>query len=286
MKGPKGLPLKLRSGIKGASLVGRLATSPLRSLPDFLIIGAQKCGTTSLYNYLAEHPNVVPAYRKEIHFFDYNQAKGDLWYRAHFPVAASMKKRRGGPGLVSGEASPFYLFHPLASERVRRTVPEARLVVMLRDPVQRAYSHYSHNLRRGTESLSFEEAIERERERLAGERERMVRDEGYYAHNYRVYSYLSRGIYVDQLRHWRTFFPEGQFLFLKSEDFFSAPAATVESVARFLGLPSKGSGSYKNYNQGGYKGMAASTRERLVDYFRPHNERLYEYLDRDFGWER
>ncbi len=280
---------KLRVARRGASLVGRLVTSPLRSLPDFLIIGGQKCGTTSLYGYLAEHPGIVPAFRKEVHQFDVHHARGSLWYRAHFPIAARKKGRGGASGgteAICGEASPLYLFHPLAAERARRMVPEARLVVMLRDPVSRAFSHYSHNLRRGTESLTFEEAIEREEERLAGEREKLVRDESYYSHEYRVYSYLSRGIYVDQLHRWRTFFPEDRFLILKSEDFFADPAATLERTVEFLGLPFAGHQEYRNYNEGGYAGMDARTRGYLTDFFRPHNQRLYEYLGRDFGWDR
>lgn len=271
-----------------ASKVYRGLTSPARLLPDFLIIGGKKCGTSSLYNYLAEHPGVAPAFRKEVHFFDNSSKAGSLRYRAYFPssVYRSYVRHRRGSGFITGEATPYYLFYPLAPKRVRQMVPEARLIVLLRNPVDRAYSHYHHEVRRGTEDATFEQAIEREAERLGGEREEMLRNGGYDSLSHRRYSYLSRGVYVDQLRNWRDYFPEEQILILKSEDLYSDPASIVEQSLDFLGLPAAGSGQYGAVNRGGYRQqMEAATREYLADYFKPHNERLYDYLGKDFGWD-
>jgi hypothetical protein len=282
--------------------VYRAITSPVRVLPDFAIIGGQKCGTSSLYEYLAEHPDIVPAFAKEIHFFSDSLGRrgtlpgklaarlggrSTLIYRAHFPTAAyrTYVRRARGSEPITGEATPYYLFHPSAPARMRQTVPRARLVVLLRDPVQRAYSHYHHEVRRGTERLSFEEAVEREPERLAGEREKILSGRGYYSFSHHHYSYLSRGLYLEQLENWRRFFPEERFLILKSEDLFADPAAILEQTLDFLGLPPMQSAGYGRRNEGSYPEMNPATRERLANYFRPHNERLYEYLGRDFSWE-
>jgi hypothetical protein len=140
-----------------AGMLGRLATAWGRSGPDFLIIGAQKCGTTSLYNYLLRHPNVAPASKRSIRFFDYepNWARGPVWYRSHFPFTPGRRPLTGRP--LVGESTPAYLFHPLGGERVQKVAPHAQLIVLLRNPVDRAYSHYHHMRRRGREPLGFEE---------------------------------------------------------------------------------------------------------------------------------
>jgi len=259
-------------------------------LPDFVIIGGQKCGTTSLYNYLIEHPNVLPARNKETRFFQTRRyGRGELWYRASFPTKARKRRaeREGGQKLITGESTPEYLFFPQVPGRVRKTVPHVRLIVLLRNPVDRAYSHYQHKVRNGRETLSFEEAIEREEERLAGEVEQVLADPRYYSHNLDHYSYLRRGIYVDQLRAWRRFFPKGHLLILRSEDLYEDAPAVVGRTLTFLGLPALDTERYARHNVGGYKEeMDPAVRGRLVEYFSPHNRKLYEYLDRDFSWDR
>ena len=272
---------------KLGSKIYRGITSPLRSLPDFIIIGGKKCGTSSLYNYLAEHPNIIPAFRKEVHFFDGAGERRTFLYRAYFPTRLSKRGavRERGAGFITGEATPYYLFHPLVPARVRSIVPRARLIAMLRNPVDRAYSHYHHEVRSGTEKLSFEEAIERETERLSGEQERMIRDGDYDSLSRRRYSYLSRGIYVDQLRNWKSHFPKEQLLILRSEDLFADPRMILERTLSFLDLPPLEREEYSKDNKGSYSDMDRSTRDYLVDYFKPHNERLQELLGRDFGWD-
>lgn len=280
---------KARGARRLLSKAYRGITSPIRLLPDFIIIGGKKCGTSSLYNYLVEHPNVAAAFRKEVHFFDNRAGRdGTLRYRAYFPTSVYKRhvKRNRGLDLLTGEATPYYLFYPLAPARVRKTVPNVKLIALLRNPVDRAYSHYHHEVRNGTETLSFEEAIEREAERLSGEWERI--DHGAYdSLSHRRYSYLSRGIYVDQLRNWRACFPEEQLLILRSEDLFADTSGILERAAGFLGLPAMEREDRRRVNKGAYtETMDEGTRGYLVDYFRPHNEHLYEYLGRDFGWAR
>jgi hypothetical protein len=266
----------------------RLMTGAVRVLPDYIIIGAQKCGTSSLYRYLNEHPAVAPAAGKEVHFFDWHYSRGTSWYRAHFPtiVAREMFRARTGRRLITGEASPYYLFHPHAPRRIKSLLPSVKLIALLRNPVERALSAYHHQARAGSEPLSFREAMDQEPARLAPEIERLTRDDTYKSAAHRRFSYLSRGVYADQLEAWFRLFPREQILVIRSEDFFEEPAATVAQVFRFLGLPSTQSSEFRRFNAGDYGEMDPAINARLTEYFAPHNQRLYDLLGRDLGWPR
>ena len=277
--------LRTPTSAKGGSKTRGKAKSHIErgALPDFLIIGAQKGGTTFLYWTLCQHPYVEPAAEKEIHFFDTPTfARGVDWYRTHFPP----QQQRNGRRVITGEASPYYLFYPHAARRVAETIPQTKLIALLRDPVDRAYSDYQHTLRQDHETLGFREALEAEEERLRGEKEKILADESYHSRSYRRYSYLSRGIYIDQLEEWHRYFDPEQLLILKSEDFFARPSMTLELVLEFLGLPERDfeiGGEERNV--GDYtEQMDPDTRHWLQEYYEPHNQRLYEYLGRDFGW--
>lgn len=269
----------------------RATTNPLRMTPDFIIIGAQKGGTTSLYRYLIQHPCVAPIYIKEPHFFDIFFHKGIGWYRAHFPTSVEKYyvELTRKHDFITGEASPYYLYHPLAAKRVAKTLPHAKLIVVLRNPVDRAYSHYQHQLRQpGVEPLPFEEAIEAETKRLAGEEEKILRDEKYVSFNHRHYSYLARGTYIHQVPAWMDLFPKEQILILKSEDLYTKPGTIVEQTLDFLHIPNGIQGQqkdYKPFNEAKYEPMQPETRAKLIEYFKPLNARLYDYLGRDFGWD-
>lgn len=265
-----------------------LLTSPLRLIPDFIIIGAQRCGTTSLYNYLVRHPFVASALEKEVHFFDNNFKKGIIWYRAHFSsfLHKYYFRQAHKRDFITGESTPYYLFHPHAPKRIFETIPQIKLLVLLRNPVDRAYSHYHHERRLGVETLSFKEAIEKEKQRLTGELEKIVKDENYYSFSHQHYSYLSRGIYLNQIKVWTNLFSKEQILILRSESFYDDPSAVYEKVIKFLDLPIWEFRDYRKYNVGQYRNMAPALRKCLVDYFKPHNQRLYEYLGIDFNWDR
>jgi hypothetical protein len=281
-------PQPLNPFLKLVLKVPRAMTGKLRLLPDFLIIGAQRCGTTSLERYLIQHPCVAPPFRKEVHFFDRNLRKGTTWYRAHFPsfllkyYVTTVLRRE----FVTFEATAAYVFYPHAPKRVRETLPYAKLIVLLRNPVDRAHSQYQHEVSNGYENLSFEEAINREPERLWGEREKMLADENYDSFPYRHCSYLARGIYADQLQAWMELFPKEQMLILQSEEFFAQPSMVFQTVLRFLELPSFELRQYKHYNAREYCSMDAAMRRRLIDYFEPHNRRLEDLVGRNFAWDR
>jgi hypothetical protein len=265
----------------------RHLTVPIRSWPDFIIIGTQKGGTTSLYECLVQHPWVVPARVKEIRFFSRHFRKGPAWYRANFPTRLykAYAKIALGQKLITGEATPYYMFHPLAPRRISELVPRAKFIALLRSPVDRAYSHYRHVVRKGIETLSFEEAIEAEPARLRGEREKMLADENYRGLKYGFHSYLARGIYVDQLKVWFDLFPREQILILNSERFFGDQATVFRQVLAFLDLPEWKLAEPKKSNSGIYALMKPATREKLIEYFNPYNEQLYDLIGQDYNWD-
>ena len=177
---------------------------PLHTLPDFLIIGAARSGTTSLYEYLIQHSSIHSAVGKEVYFFDKKYNKGINWYRSFFPskfskiIISSLQKK----SFLTGEATPRYLFHPHSPKRVHQVIPNVKLIVLLRNPIDRAYSHYQMEVDHGDEKLTFEEAIEKEEERITTDLERMEKDENFYSVNFYRKSYLTRGKYFNQLKRW------------------------------------------------------------------------------------
>jgi hypothetical protein len=253
-------------------------------LPDFLILGAQRCGTTSLYKYLVQHPQVAaPPLGKGAHFFDTSYEKGERWYRGHFPTRLGPKGYVGTPK-ITGEGSPYYLFHPSAPERVSNMLPEVKLIAMLRDPVSRAYSHYWHEVQRGFESLSFEQAMDSEAERLAGEDERLQADPGYTSFSHQHWSYLARGRYAEQLRGWYARFPRGQILVISSKEFFADTDGVYSRILDFLDLPPHGLERYETFNPREYAAMEQGLRKRLEGHFAGPNAELYDLLGVDSDW--
>lgn len=264
------------------------ATSRARVLPEYVMIGGQRCGTTSLYQYLVEHPAVAAATTKEVHFFDVEYARGSGWYRGHFPTGAYLRAltRRTGMRATTGEASPYYLFHPRAPYRLADLLPSARLIVMLRDPVSRLASHYHHEISLGHERLTLPEAIAREPERFDGEEARILADPTYRSFEHQHHSYFTRGIYADQLVRWFSVVPRERFLVVEYERFFSDPTEQLDRVLGFLGLPPQRRTSFEAYNARTYNRVDPIVVEELQARYEPHNRRLYELLGDDLGWER
>jgi hypothetical protein len=260
----------------------RRPTSIWRALPELLVIGAQRGGTSSLYRYLGAHPQVVPSLRKEVEYFTRRYAEGQRWYRAHFPLR--------GQGTITFEADPYYLFHPLAAERAALTVPDARLVVMLRDPVKRAYSHWQHNRMLGVEPLDFPAALEAEPERLAGEEERIMADPSYDAWNHNMLSYAARGRYAPQLRAWLRHYPDDRLLVMRSEDFYTDTPATFDRVLSFLQLdpwrpPEFANWSYSGGSRPAKEGIDSDVGAALAASFASDNRDLEDMLGWESRWE-
>ncbi len=266
----------------------RYLSATSRRLPDFLIAGTAKGGTTSLWWYVSEHPQVDPPMTKEVAFFDVNYHRGMNWYRMHFPLAAHAGADRDADGQrFTGEATPYYMFHPLAPARVAATLPQVKVILLLRNPVDRAFSHYQLKIKRRQEPLSFEDAIDAEAGRLAGEHERIASDPRYYSERHDRYSYLARGLYLEQILRWQQQFPPSQLLILESGELFHRTDEVYARVLEFLDLPHWQPPHFGNRYPGKYREkMSDATRRRLVEYFAPHNERLYAHLGVRFDWDR
>jgi hypothetical protein len=281
------VPRKQRSRVIEARLGIRRRLDPARPLPDFLIIGAQRSGTSSMYKWLESHPDVAASLRKETEYLSYKHHRGEAWYRSHF--ASRMRHaahRVTGRTLVTFEASPYYLFHPLAPARAERLVPETRIVVLLRNPVDRAYSHWAHMRRYEQEPLSFDDAVAAEDARLEGEAERFSSDPRYTSQAHERWSYVSRGRYAEQLDRWLDRYPAERMLVLQSEALFADPAVGYDQVLAFLGLRTHRPRAFANAGSTleDDSTMSAATRAHLQQRFAPHNERLARLLGRDFGW--
>jgi len=272
------IPEPARAVLRNAVWTYGRATASARPLPDFLIIGAQKAGTTALYAYLRRHPAITGPSWKEVSYFDRHYGRGEAWYRGNFP------NRVRARGKLVGEASPSYIFHPLGPERVKALVPEARLVALVRHPVDRALSHYHHEVALGREPLRFEDALDAEEDRLRGEEERLAADPSYFSRAWWSHAYKSRGRYAEQLERWLAVFPREQLLILPSEDLGGEPERTHARVLDFLGAVPHRLDAYPRVYERQYEAMSPETRERLAVEFEAPNRRLYELLGRDLGW--
>jgi len=254
----------------------KLRSRDARALPDAMIIGAMKSGTSSLHYYLTQHPQVIPPLRKEVHYFDLNFDRGESWYRANFG--------RAGQGGVNIDSSPYYLFHPRVPQRAHDLLPDARLIVLLRDPVRRAYSHYWHERDKGREPLSFEGALAAESDRIDRDHERLALGEIECSDAHQYFSYLARGRYAEQLEDWFAEYPRGQFLVLRFEDLARDALGVLNTTLGFLGLPPATEVSLEARNTRKYPPMADATAARLRDHFEPHNRRLEALLGQPMGW--
>ncbi|MGH3040223.1 MAG: sulfotransferase family protein [Gaiellaceae bacterium] len=271
----------------------RLATGRARLLPSFLIIGAQRAGTTSLLHSLRQHPDIagptagekLVLLRKEVHFFDLRFSEGVDWYRSFFPLSVRRRLARlRGRDLAAGESTPYYLFHPEVPGRVAATLPDVKLIALLRDPVERAYSHYQHRVRAGREKLSFEDALAAEQSRLSGGEEALLNDpatRGHHLHR----AYFARGLYAEQLERWFGHFPGEQLLVLRSEDFFERPEEAYAEVLAYLGVRPWQLGEHARRNRASYAPLDPALRAELEARYAEPNARLAELLGRDFGWD-
>lgn len=257
-------------------------------LPEFLLVGAQRSGTTSLHRALAQHPSVVtPMFHKGVHYFDMAYEQGMRWYRGHFPVTAVARRRVGraaGPPRTF-ESSGYYMHHPLAPGRIAEDLPGVRLIVVLRDPVERAYSAHRHEYLRGFETEeSFERALDLEHERLDGEVERMLADPAYRSYSHRHHSYIDRSEYVAQIRTLFDLFGRDRVHVLDSESFFVRPREEFVQVLAFLGLPYWEPRTFEQHNARPRAPMSEATRARLTRHFEPYDAELSALLGRPLAW--
>jgi Sulfotransferase domain len=281
------LPDTVKTAGRSLSVRVGAATAQRRQLPSFILVGAQRAGTTSLFRALMSHPSVYCAnFHKGVNYFDLNYLRGPAWYQGHFPTTTYLRSRtraaHGRP--VTFEASGYYLFHPCAAERIGRDLPDVRLLAMLRDPVERAYSAYKHERARGYETESFERALDLEDDRLDGQAERMLADPAYQSFSHRHHAYRRRGQYAEQLARIHRYVPAARVHVLESESFFADPERTYGAVLEFLGLPVVMPDRFDRWNARPSSPMPEETRSRLRAHFAGHDQQLAQMLGREPAW--
>jgi hypothetical protein len=287
----KTLPGPAARTAKGAARLIGTRTASRRPLPDFLVIGTKKGGTTSVANWLLQHPQVVPMFprfqrHKSPHYFDINYQRGQAWYRSHFPTAAARERHVGEAGTSRvGEASPYYMFHPASADRIAETVPDARLVAVLREPVSRAHSNYYDRVVAGTETMpTFEAAIDAEESRLTGVTDEWLAVPGHYSFSHDHHTYLARGRYAEQLRRFFDRLGREQLLVLPLEALKREPDKTFRRIEDHLGLDHHDVVLEERNVRSGNPPIDPATKERLTAYYEPYNRELAELLGEDYGW--
>tara|TARA_B110001454_G_C12694062_1_gene423529 strand:- start:310 stop:1215 length:906 start_codon:yes stop_codon:yes gene_type:complete len=262
---------------------------PLHLLPDFIIFGVSRSGTTSLYQYLSQHPNIEPCAVKEPRFFDMYYERGINWYKMNFPskfqkfIFTTIKHKK----LITGEASGAYLQNPHAPKRIHNLNPNMKLILLLRNPVDRAFSHYIRKMKNGSEKLSFEEVVEQEKSRIEGEQEKMEKNEKYYSSIYHSLAYITTGLYAIRLKHWLKYFPMKQILVLENGEFLRDPEKVYNQAIEFLDLPKWKLSKYKKFSKQRLSiNMDSKTREKLLDYCKPFNKELYSLIGKKFDWDK
>ncbi len=263
-------------------LVGtvRRATSDRRALPAFVVIGAQRAGTTTLWRWLLAHPQVLPPVldSKGVHWFDLDAHRPPWWYRAHFPLRSTLARRT--PSAVSGEASPYYLFHPRAPEMAAATLPDTRFVVLLRDPVSRAVSHYHHMRDEGNEPLdTLEAALAAEPGRLEGAEAALLADPSAVHQHHLHHAYAARGRYAQQLERWFAAVGRDRVLVLDAGRMRSEPDALMAEICSFIGIdPALAASPSPGVNAGHYAPPDPAVVTTLRASYAEDDERLWALL--------
>lgn len=255
-------------------------TSPLRVLPNFIVIGVVRGGTTSLFENLSKHPCIYSSSYDELGFFDSNFDLGLHWYRSMFPTIFQKKiSELQNKCFMTYDVTPFYIWNSLAAQRIRDTLPTIKLITLLRNPIDRAYSNYFLGVRSGSEKLSFEEAIHNDIRLL--EKESCDNLATYT----RAGSYVVKGLYAKQLAPWFSLFPKDQLLILQTEKFEEQTSTTLSQIFEFLNLSHYEIKDFKKMNVGKYPSMKKETRQFLKNYYAPHNEDLYRLIGQKFNWD-
>lgn len=255
------LSMRRRHQLAMARVELRRPMSDFRLLPDFLVIGAMRGGTSSLYKYLSGHREVIASLRKETSYFSRHFYRGEGWYRAHFPLAAHRRWAEAHDRrLVTFEADPGYLVDPRAPGRAAQLLPRAKIVAVLRDPVDRAVSHHQHMVRLGFEPLSFADAVAAEDSRIEADLERLSTDTAYHSARFERFSYLHRGFYAPQLDRWLAHYPRPRILVIRSEDLFHEPVRSWTALMTFLDLDVTVPRAFANHS---YRGGGLSDRPQL-----------------------
>jgi hypothetical protein len=257
-------------------------------LPSFLICGGQRCGTTSLYRALASHPAVIKAVlHKGVHYFDVGYQRGLRWYRGHFPLQRSSDRvaRRLGVPAQTFESSPYYMYHPHAAARIAADLPGVRILVLVRDPVERAYSQHAHEVARGFETeRDFRRALDLEPMRLRGVREHLLDNPLAYNFSHQHHAYRARGEYVEYIAAMARLLGRDRVHVVDSGAFFTDPEPTYDAVLDFLGLPHADYPVFERHNARPRVDLDPSVKSALAEHYAPYDIRLAAWLGRRLSW--
>ena len=254
-------------------------SSSLRVLPDLIVIGVVRSGTTSLYHYLSQHPSIIKSAYDELGYFDSNYDLGLNWYKSLFPTIFEKKKVEEKNGkFITYDVTPFYIYNEKTPQRIHQILPNSKLIVILRNPVDRSYSNYFL----GNQEKKFEEIIANEK-KILNKIDKNNIDEYYdFVHT----SMLARGFYAEQLENWYKIFSKDQILIIQSEEFATETNKIMNNIFDFLELPRYDIPDNSKKNKIHYEPMKKETRRELIEYFRPYNEKLYSMINRNFDWEK
>lgn len=254
----------------------RRALSSRRMEPSFIIIGEARCGTTSLFNYICQNSKVIQPHKKEIHFFDYKFDKKKSWYKSFFPFVKE--------GKITGEATPYYFSHPKAASRLKEMYPDIKLILLLRNPIDRAISSFYKQRDLKIENIeSIEEAIDLEQERIKNSMDNMLKNNDY-DFNHKNYAYVNRGLYYDNLKRWQSLFDKDQMLIFEFDELYGNIEVSYDRVISFLGLD-KEERSFKHFNKGTYNNVDVEFRAKLGNFFEESNQKLYKLLKSNYNWK-
>ena len=262
-------------------------TAAQRVLPSFFIIGVQKGGTTSLCQYAGQHPQIIGPQRKDIYFFnnEVHYQKGINYYRAHFPHLAYKKIYEAiyGVKAITFDGTPNYFDAPNAAQRIKNEFPDAKIILLLRNPIERAFSNYRMAVKFGFENLSFEDALMLEDERLLSQPNFAPTQ---LAHNY-IYqrlTYKKRGLYIHFIKPWKELFHKN-LLILSTENLLNYPQQNMNLVTDFLQLDRFHNYHFEVFNKSAnFNEMPAHVKKMLRNYYQPYNQQLYNYLNTDYAW--
>jgi|SaaInlStandDraft_2_1057019.scaffolds.fasta_scaffold35750_1 hypothetical protein len=267
----------------------RHLTADLRLKPDFLILGYPKCGTTSLYDYLVQHPNVGSTYRKEINFFNLSFSKGMRWYKNHFPLIFKkfFFEKKFHSNFITGEATPLYISHPLALSRIKSMFPNIKLILLLRNPIDRSFSHFHHQRRGKLEPIEFfDEVITLDKERNSILNKKLQNNEinetnqGFF-----MPPYIEMGKYVKDIEKLFSLFDKKQIMIILTDDLNKNRDDVLKKVHSFLEIPSFIISDFSHKNVGHYESIKLETRKSLIDFYKPYNQELEHLLGLKLNWD-
>ena len=253
-------------------------TSSFRVLPDFLVIGSKRCGTTSLYEYLGQHPCIKKSSHDHIGFFDDNFHLGMGFYKSFFPtIFEKMFFEFKNGKLLTNDVTSSYIQNSQTATKIFQTLPNTKIIAILRNPIDRAYSEYNLDLRANPDIQSFETIIQNEIDNMGNKNDDEVIKNKHY---------LKKGIYFDQLKPWFKLFPKKNILILSTEKFGKDTNNIFNIIFEFLNLENYNIENSKRMQKGTYTKLNSKTREKLLKFYKLKNNQLYDLINEKFDWDK